>query len=237
MATGAARRLRRRRAGLSARHRRPRPRRAVALDLRHAGRRSPSPWSPPACLPDRHGAGPARRLVRRLVDAAISRLVDIWMAFPPVLLSIILVAMLGTGLYSVISAIVVIDWTRFCRVVRAETMAQARWTTSTRAAHRLLAPGDPVARNRAQRRASADRAAHAGNGHRRHRRSDPVVRRPVGFLGHADLGRHDRARGARSCTKRWWVLAAPLVALFATVLAFNQLGDGWRRSLDPVLRR
>ena len=33
------------------------------------------------------------------------------------------------------------------------------------------------------------------------------------------------------------VLAAPLVALFATVLAFNQLGEGLRRALDPVLRR
>ena len=31
--------------------------------------------------------------------------------------------------------------------------------------------------------------------------------------------------------------AAPLAALFATVLAFNQLGDGLRRALDPVLRR
>jgi dipeptide transport system permease protein len=27
------------------------------------------------------------------------------------------------------------------------------------------------------------------------------------------------------------------VALFATVVAFNQLGDGLARSLDPVMRR
>ncbi|MGO4835050.1 ABC transporter permease, partial [Rhizobiaceae sp. 2RAB30] len=59
------------------------------------------------------------------VDAVVSRLVDIWMAFPPVLLSILLVAILGSGVHSVIAAIVIIDWTRFCRVVRAETMAQA----------------------------------------------------------------------------------------------------------------
>ncbi|MCY4190730.1 MAG: ABC transporter permease [Rhodospirillaceae bacterium] len=60
------------------------------------------------------------------VDTIISRLVDIWMAFPAVLLSIVLVAVLGTGLHSVVIAIAVIDWTRFCRVVRAETMAQKR---------------------------------------------------------------------------------------------------------------
>jgi peptide/nickel transport system permease protein len=48
------------------------------------------------------------------------------MSFPPVLFAILLVAVLGTGLHSVIIAIAVIDWTRFCRVVRAEAMAQAR---------------------------------------------------------------------------------------------------------------
>ena len=58
------------------------------------------------------------------VDAVISRLVDVWMAFPPVLLSIVLVAIIGAGLHSVIIAIVIIDWTRFCRVVRAEVLVQ-----------------------------------------------------------------------------------------------------------------
>src|SRR6202042_367681 len=62
---------------------------------------------------------------RGSVDGVISRLVDIWMAFPPVLLSILLVAVLGAGVGSVIGAIAIIDWTRFCRVVRAETMGQA----------------------------------------------------------------------------------------------------------------
>ena len=40
------------------------------------------------------------------VDTAISRLVDIWMAFPPVLLSIVLVAVIGAGLHAVVIAIV-----------------------------------------------------------------------------------------------------------------------------------
>jgi len=62
---------------------------------------------------------------RGWVDATVSRLVEIWMAFPPVLLSILLVAVVGPGVCSVIAAIAIIDWTRFCRVIRAETMAQA----------------------------------------------------------------------------------------------------------------
>ena len=60
------------------------------------------------------------------VDALISRAVDVWMSFPAVLLAIVLVAVIGTGLTSVVLAIAIIDWTRFCRVVRAETQAQAR---------------------------------------------------------------------------------------------------------------
>src|SRR5687767_974479 len=59
-------------------------------------------------------------------DRIVSRIVDIWMAFPPVLLSILLVAFLNPSLTSVIIAIAIIDWTRFCRVVRAETMQQRR---------------------------------------------------------------------------------------------------------------
>ncbi|MBX9816891.1 MAG: ABC transporter permease, partial [Burkholderiaceae bacterium] len=57
-------------------------------------------------------------------DALISRMVDVWMSFPPVLLAVVLVSVIGTGLWSVIAAIVIVDWTRFCRVVRAETQAQ-----------------------------------------------------------------------------------------------------------------
>jgi dipeptide transport system permease protein len=45
------------------------------------------------------------------------------------------------------------------------------------------------------------------------------------------------AEGRQMVHEAWWVLAAPLAALFATVVAFNQLGDGLARSLDPVLRR
>jgi len=58
------------------------------------------------------------------VDNAISRLVDVWMSFPAVLLSIVLAAVLGAGLHTVIIAIVVIDWTRFCRVMRSEVLVQ-----------------------------------------------------------------------------------------------------------------
>ena len=38
------------------------------------------------------------------------------------------------------------------------------------------------------------------------------------------------AEGRQIVHEGWWVLAAPLAALFATVVAFNQLGEGWPQS-------
>ena len=60
------------------------------------------------------------------VDRPISRPVDVWMSFPPVVLSLILMVGLGTGVDKVILAIVLVDWTRFCRVMRAEVLVIAR---------------------------------------------------------------------------------------------------------------
>ena len=107
--------------------------------------RSPSPSSP---RPSRRLSGPRSACVagwrRGWVDAIVSRLVEIWMAFPPVLLSILLVAVVGAGVGSVIAAIAIIDWTRFCRVVRAETMAQAsERLCHGRARDRLFADAHP----------------------------------------------------------------------------------------------
>ncbi len=62
---GAAGRLGRRRAGLSARHRRARPRRALAGDLRHAGVADGGVRRRRARLPDRLAARTVRRLFRR----------------------------------------------------------------------------------------------------------------------------------------------------------------------------
>ena len=45
------------------------------------------------------------------------------------------------------------------------------------------------------------------------------------------------AQGRQLLHQGWWILAAPLTMLFLTVLAFNLLGEGLRRALDPVMRR
>jgi len=172
-----------------------------------------------------------------VIDTLISRLVDIWMAFPPVLLSILLVAVLGPGIHSVIAAIVVIDWTRFCRVVRAETMAQARMDYVV-AARTLGFSRDAVLFREILPNVAPVLIAlvtlEMGIA--------VVVEAILSFVGlsvSSDIPTWGGmiAEGRQTVHQAWWMLAAPLAALFATVVAFNQLGDGLARTLDPVMRR
>jgi ABC-type dipeptide/oligopeptide/nickel transport system permease subunit len=171
------------------------------------------------------------------VDIAISRLVDIWMAFPPVLLSILLVAVLGAGVGSVIAAIAIIDWTRFCRVIRAETMAQAQseYVTAARAIgyprlHILVREILPNVAPSLLALVSLEMGIAV------------IVEAILSFVGLSVSSDTPTwggmiAEGRQFVHQSWWLLAAPLAALFTTVLAFNQLGEGLRRALDPVLRR
>lgn len=169
-------------------------------------------------------------------DLLISRLVDIWMAFPPVLFAILLIAVLGTGLTSIIIAIVVIDWTRFARVIRAETIGQSAM--------------DYVDSARVAGRTRLDTAL---------REILPNVLPTIVVLLTLEMGiaviveailsfvnlsiSTDQptwggmiAEGRLSVHQAWWVLIFPLVTLFLTVLSFSQLGEGLKDHFDPVLR-
>lgn len=174
---------------------------------------------------------------RGWVDAAISRLVEIWMAFPPVLLSILLVAVVGPGVGSVIAAIAIIDWTRFCRVVRAETMNQASADYVTAARAVGFAPGRILMREIFPNVAPvliALISLEMGIA--------VIVEAILSFVGLSVSSDTPTwggmiAEGRQALHEGWWILAAPLTLLLLTVLAFNLLGEGLRRALDPVMRR
>jgi peptide/nickel transport system permease protein len=80
--------------------------------------------------------GIAAGYIRGKIDELLMRVVDIWMSFPPVILAIALISLLGTGINNVILAIAVVDWTRFTRVVRSEVLAvrEKDFVASARAA-------------------------------------------------------------------------------------------------------
>jgi len=171
------------------------------------------------------------------VDTIISRLVDIWMSFPAVLLSIVLVAALGTGLHSVIIAIGIIDWTRFCRVVRAETMLHREQDYVTAA--RALGVGDfsiifkeilpnliPVLLTLFFLEMGIA----------------VVVEAILSFVGlslSSDTptwgGLIDEGR--QYIHDAWWVVLIPVLCILTLVIALNACGEGIRRGFDPMMRK
>ena len=171
------------------------------------------------------------------IDGLITRLVDLWMSFPPVVLSLILMIGLGVGVSNVILAIILVDWTRFCRVVRSDVLV-VRQRDYISAAHLL------------------------GFGHFRTLRREVlpsvmpliitlmalemgiaiVVEAILSFVGmsvEADIS----AWGVMVADARQymyqsvWGLILPIAAITLTVMGFNLLGDGLRRTLDPRLRQ
>lgn len=170
------------------------------------------------------------------MDAAVSRLVDIWSSFPPVLLAIILVALIGTGLWSVVAAIVLIDWTRFCRVVRAETLKQRRLDYIDAAIAAGLAPRAILWREVLPNilplmlvLLTLEMGIAV------------VVEAILSFVGlsissDAPSWGGMIAEGRGVIHEAPWLLSGAMMVLLATVLGFNILGDGLKAELDPVLR-
>lgn len=170
------------------------------------------------------------------IDTAISRAVDIWSSFPPVLLSIILVALIGTGLWSVVAAIVLIDWTRFCRVVRAETLKQRRLDYVDAAVVAGLRPRAILWREIVPNilpLALVLLTLEMGLA--------VVIEAILSFVGlsissDAPSWGGMIAEGREVVHQAPWVLIGAMLVLLATVLGFNVLGDGLKQELDPVLR-
>ncbi len=166
------------------------------------------------------------------VDAVISRLVEIWMSFPPVLLSIVLAAVIGPGLTTVIVAIVVIDWTRFCRIVRAETLAQRELDYVTSAVTIGLKPlqilWSEILPNVAPLLLvlfSMEMGIAI------------VVEAILSFVGLSVASGAPTwggmiAEGRLYVNQAWWLMALPMLSIIVAVLGMNALGDGLKRAID-----
>src|ERR1700677_4285672 len=169
------------------------------------------------------------------VDWIIGRMVDVWMSFPPVILSLILMVGLGVGLSKVILAIILVDWTRFCRVLRSEVLIVTRHDYV--AAARLLGFTHWQAIVREVLPAtlpllitlmSLEMAIAV------------IVEAILSFVG-LGVGANQHDWGQMIADARQyvyqspWNLLLPALAIFFTVTAFNLLGDGLRRTLDVRL--
>jgi len=170
-----------------------------------------------------------------LVDDGISRVVDVLMAFPGILLAIALVAVLGPGLPNVVLALTVIGWVGYARLVRSQAL-RAREFDFVQAA-RALGAGTP----RIVWRHVLPTAFPA-----------VVVQATLGMAGAiiAEASLSFLGLGVQPPTPSWGTMLdagrshlfdAPHLTVFPglsiaiLVLGFNFLGDGLRDRVDPKL--
>ncbi|MGA7974922.1 MAG: ABC transporter permease [Pseudolabrys sp.] len=166
------------------------------------------------------------------VDTVIGRAVDVWMSFPPVVLSLILMVGLGVGLRNVILAIILVDWTRFCRVLWAEVVVVARkdyvaaarlvgfshWRVITR---EIVPATLPLLITLVSLEMGIA----------------VIVEAILSFVG-MSVSATTPAWGQMIADARQyiygspWDLIFPILAIIIAVFGFNVLGDGLRRTLD-----
>lgn len=171
------------------------------------------------------------------IDNVIMRITDIFLSFPPLLLAIALVALLGSGLTNAIIAIVVSWWPWYTRLVRGQAVSikerkfvQAAETIGTSKAKIIFKHIIPNCISPVIVQASMDIGG---------------VIMTVASLSFLSLGAQQPtpewglmiSEGRAFFPDKWWCCIFPGIAIFLTVLSFNLLGDAIREILDPKTRK
>jgi peptide/nickel transport system permease protein/dipeptide transport system permease protein len=170
------------------------------------------------------------------LDNLIMRFMDIILAFPHILLAIVIVAYLGPGLRNAMMAIGIINIPRFARIVRASVMDEfgKDYVTAARA---VGAKDRRIIFNAILPNCLAPMIVQASLGFG----AAILDAAGLSFLG---LGAQPPipewgamiAEGRAMILRAWWVMTFPGIAILLGVLGFNLFGDGLRDALDPRLR-
>lgn len=171
------------------------------------------------------------------VDIVIMRFIDILLAFPPLLLALVIAATLGTGIEKAMLAIAIIYIPSLARIVRGSVLTVKEMPY-----------------------VEASRAMGAGKfwiivGHVLPNVLTPVIvyltlllgdailyTAALGFLG-VGIDPTTPEWGAMLSSGKdflilgkWWITVFPGVMIFLAVLSFNLFGDGLREAVDSKLR-
>ena len=183
------------------------------------------------------GLGLVAGFFRGVTEVAIMRAMDVLLSLPAILLALVIVAILGPGLFNAMLAISVVYMPHLTRLTRAATITELTkdYVTASQVSGagllrlmfitvlpNCMAPLI-VQASLSFSTAILDAAA-------------------LGFLG---MGAQPPTPGwgtmladAREFVQSaWWVVTFPGLAILVTVLALNLLGDGLRDALDPRLKR
>ena len=169
------------------------------------------------------------------VDTAIMRLVDVFLSFPSLLVILLLVAVLGPSITTIVVVIALFEWPTACRIVRqlslslketdfvlaARATGASRWRMMRRhIAAGVLSPLTVVGTLLSAQAILLEAAlSFLGLG----------VRQPQASWG----GMLQAAQSLTILQEMPWLWIPPGVAIAATVLAINFVGDGLRDAFDP----
>ncbi|MBI0019809.1 ABC transporter permease subunit [Bartonella sp. W8097] len=172
-----------------------------------------------------------------MIEVIIMRIMDIILAFPSLLLALVLVSIVGYGLQGAIIATAVALQPHFVRLARAAVLSE---------------------KNREY--VIAAKLAGAGRGRLMFKTILPNCMAPIivqgtfsfsnaildvaalGFLGMGAQAPTPEwgtmlADAREFISSAWWIVTFPGLAILVLVLAINLMGDGLRDALDPKLKR
>jgi peptide/nickel transport system permease protein len=171
-----------------------------------------------------------------VVDEVIMRTTDLMLAFPTVILAMIISAALGAGIWNAVLAIMVAWWPSYARFARGLVLAA-----------------------RGREYVEAARAVGASTLRVFGRHILVNVVSPIVILGTLDVGHAiltfaslsflglgpppqipewgSMIASGRDYLIQWWISTFPGLAILTLVLALNVVGDSLRDALDPRLRR
>ena len=172
-----------------------------------------------------------------ILDEIIMRIVDIWFAFPFLMIALLIAAVVGQGMSTIMGLLALLVWASYVRYVRAEvltlrerdyvSLARVAGASTTRILLRHLLPGVTntvvvVATLRAGQLVLAEASlSFLGAG----------IPPPTPTLGSMIADGRDFIREA------WWISVYPGMTIFLMVMSLNFLGDWLRDRIDPRLRQ
>ena len=170
------------------------------------------------------------------VDAIVMRVTDLFLAFPTVMLALVITAALGAGIKNAIIAIMIAWWPKYARLVRGLVLVERRreyvlaaicsGVSRSRLAFRHMLP-NTVSSIVVMSTLDVGRAI--------------LTFATLGFLG---LGPPPTTPEwgsmvalGQSYFDQWWIGLFPGIAIFSLVMSFNILGDSLRDLVDPRTRK
>jgi ABC-type dipeptide/oligopeptide/nickel transport system permease subunit len=174
--------------------------------------------------------------LRGWFDNITMRLVDIWMAFPSLLLAISFGAAFGQGLFNLVLALVLSNWVVYSRIIRAQVLV-VREQEFVVAAHAIGASGLRILVRHVLPNTLSSILVIATL----QLGTVVITEASMSFLGVSVQSSIPTwggmlSDGRQFIREAWWLSTFPGIVISILVLAANLLGDGLRDALDPYLQ-